>query len=127
MTEEFKTGFYNKMTELKEHSKECKLKTYKIKAFENQRNWFGTNLTKLTIKAVNEYDCWLQLRDILYKNSKETYDLYDYDLIIDCVMDNWYEEHEEDSKIDYADFDFIVKCFIKLFCENDTLWCEEIV
>jgi len=128
--EEFKIEFFNKLSELNELNKEengYTLKKYKIKSFTNPTNWFGTDLTKLTIKAFNEYDCWLQLHNILYKHSKGKYNLYDYDLIIECALENWYEEHEEEEDFDYTNLDFIVKHFIILFCDNDTLWYEEIM
>ena len=119
--EEFKNEFYNKIKDLALGNKN---KKYKIRSFQNQTKWFGTNLTKLEINASNEYDCWLQLHKILYEKSNGTYDLYDYDHIIECAEEEWYDKYDENIKCN--DMEFIVKNHIKLFCENDTLWCIEI-
>ncbi len=115
--EDFKDQFFSCLEYLAQGPKN---KKYKIYSFENNKKWFGVNLSKIKIKASNEYDCWLQLHKKLYINGKinnnEPYNLYDYDFITECALNDPPEE---------INMNYIVTNFIRVFVENDTLWCEE--
>ncbi len=106
--DEFRIKFFEKMNEKAQGEK---TKLYKIRAFEDEHDWCGIDLSLIRIKAANAYDCWLQLHKYCYENGKDynnnPYDIYEgKDYVLEVSMFHEEEEDGPEDELTYANRSF---------------------
>ena len=122
---DFKPMFYKMMKYLSDKSPQIKRRYHfhcnVINLNISETDWYGINLRKLCIEANNEFQAWLTLEKYLHDNATykdgSIYRLFSYKFFLRI-----YEDEISKKRGHILTVERIVKIFMILFKENNTLW-----